>query len=90
MTNYEKTKELVKNTKKRYFDIFMMIVKETGAEIDFSDLDDNTTLMLKNSLALLDNAFDLALSQAKQNDEMSERLITIESKLDAALARMNQ
>ena len=90
MTNYEKTKELVKNTKKLYFDIFMMIVKETGAEIDFSDLDDNTTLMLKNSLALLDNAFDLALSQAKQNDEMSKRLITIESKLDAALARMNQ
>lgn len=90
MTNYEKTKELVKNTKKLYFDIFMMMVKETGAEIDFSDLDDNTTLMLKNSLALLDNAFDLALSQAKQNDEMSERLITIESKLDAALARMNQ
>lgn len=90
MTNYEKTKELVKNTKKLYFDIFMMIVKETGAEIDFSDLDDNTTLMLKNSLALLDNAFDLALSQAKQNDEMSERLITIESKLDEVLDRKNQ
>lgn len=82
MTNYEKTKELVKETKKFYFDAF--------AEIDFSDLDDNTATMLKNSMSLVDKAFDLALSQAKQNDEMSERLIKIESKLDAVLARMNQ
>ena len=90
MANYEKTKELIKETKKLYFDIFMMALKETGTEIDFSDLDNGTVLMLKNSLALLDKAFDLALSQAKQNDEMSERLINIESKLDAALARINQ
>ena len=90
MTNYEKTKELVKETKKLYFDIFMMTLKETGTEIDFSDLDDGTVLMLKNSLALLDKAFDLVLSQAKQNDEMSERLINIELKLDAVLARMSQ
>ena len=90
MTNYEKTKELVKETKKLYFDIFMMTLKETGTEIDFSDLDDGIVLMVKNSMALVDKAFDLALSQAKQNDEMSERLINIESKLDAALARMNQ
>lgn len=90
MANYEKTKELVKETKKLYFDIFMMTLKETGTEIDFSDLDDDTVLMVKNSMALVDKAFDLALSQAKQNDEMSERLIMIESKLDAALARMNQ
>ena len=68
----------------------MMTLKETGTEIDFSDLDDGTVLMLKNSLALLDKAFDLVLSQAKQNDEMSERLINIELKLDAVLARMNQ
>ena len=90
MTNYEKTKELVKETKKLYFDIFMMTLKATGTEIDFSDLDDGTVLMVKNSMALVDKAFDLALSQAKQNDEMSERLINIESKLDAVLARMNQ
>lgn len=90
MTNYEKTKELVKETKKLYFDIFMMTLKETGTEIDFSDLDDGIVLMVKNSMALVDKAFDLALSQAKQNDEMSERLINIESKLDAVLARMNQ
>ena len=90
MTNYEKTKELVKETKKLYFDIFMMTLKETGTEIDFSDLDDGIVLMVKNSMALVDKAFDLALSQAKQNDEMSERLIMIESKLDAVLARMNQ
>ena len=90
MTNYEKTKELVKETKKLYFDIIMMALKETGTEIDFSDLDDGTILMVKNSMALVDKAIDLALSQAKQNDEMSERLIMIESKLDAVLARMNQ
>lgn len=90
MTNYEKTNELVKETKKLCFDIFMMTLKETDTEINFSNLDDGTVLMLKNSLALLDNTFDLALSQAKQNDEMSERLITIESKLDAVLDRMNQ
>ena len=90
MANYEKTKELVKETKKLYFDIFMMTLKETGTEIAFSDLDDGTISMLKNSLALLDKVFDLALSQAKQNDEMSERLINIELKLDAVLARMNQ
>ena len=90
MTNYEKTKELVKETKKLYFDIFMMTLKETGTEIDFSDLDDGIVLMVKNSMALVDKAFDLALSQAKQNDEMSERLINIESKLDAVLARMSQ
>ena len=82
MTNYEKTKELVKETKKYYFDIF--------AELDYSEMDDDTASMLKNSMTLLDNAFDLALSLAKQNDEMSERLINIESKLDAVLARMNQ
>ena len=90
MANYEKTKELVQETKKLYFDIFMMALKETGTEIDFSDLDDGTVLMLKNSLALLDKVFDLALSQAKQNDEMSERLINIELKLNAVLDRMNQ
>lgn len=82
MANYEKTKELVKETKKYYFDIF--------AELDYSEMDDDTASMLKNSMTLLDNAFDLALSLAKQNDEMSERLINIESKLDAVLARMNQ
>lgn len=82
MANYEKTKELVKETKKYYFDIF--------AELDYSEIDDDTASMLKNSMTLLDNAFDLALSLAKQNDEMSERLINIESKLDAVLARMNQ
>ena len=82
MTNYEKTKELVKETKKYYFDIF--------AELDYSEMDDDTASMLKNSMTLLDNAFDLALSLAKQNDEMSERLINIEYKLDTVLARMNQ
>ena len=82
MTNYEKTKELVKETKKYYFDIF--------AELDYSEMDDDTASMLKNSMALVDKVFDLVLSQVKQNDEMSERLIDIESKLDAALARMNQ
>ena len=82
MANYEKTKELVKETKKYYFDIF--------AELDYSEIDDDTASMLKNSMTLLDNAFDLALSLAKQNDEMSERLINIESKLDAVLTRMNQ
>ena len=82
MTNYEKTKELVKETKKYYFDIF--------AELDYSEMDDDTASMLKNSMALVDKVFDLVLSQVKQNDEMSERLINIESKLDAALARMNQ
>lgn len=82
MANYEKTKELVKETKKYYFDIF--------AELDYSEIDDDTASMLKNSMTLLDNAFDLALSLAKQNDEMSERLINIELKLDAVLARMNQ
>lgn len=82
MANYEKTKELVKETKKYYFDIF--------AELDYSEIDDDTASMLKNSMTLLDNAFDLALSLAKQNDEMSERLINIESKLDAVLVRMNQ
>ena len=82
MANYEKTKELLKETKKYYFDIF--------AELDYSEIDDDTASMLKNSMTLLDNAFDLALSLAKQNDEMSERLINIESKLDAVLARMNQ
>ena len=82
MTNYEKTKELVKETKKYYFDMF--------AELDYSEMDDDTASMLKNSMALVDKAFDLVLSQVKQNDEMSERLINIESKLDAALARMNQ
>ena len=90
MTNYEKTKELVKETKKLYFDIFMTTLKETGTEIDFSDLDDGTVSLLQNSLALLAKASDLVLSQAKQNDEMSERLINIELKLDAVLARMNQ
>ena len=82
MTNYEKTKELVKETKKYYFDIF--------AELDYSEMDDDTASMLKNSMALVDKVFDLVLSQVKQNDEMSERLINIESKLDAVLARMNQ
>lgn len=82
MANYEKTKELVKETKKYYFDIF--------AELDYSEIDDDTASMLKNSMTLLDNAFDLALSLAKQNDEMSERLISIELKLDAVLTRMNQ
>ena len=82
MANYEKTKELVKETKKYYFDIF--------AELDYSEMDDDTASMLKNSMALVDKVFDLVLSQVKQNDEMSERLINIESKLDAALARMNQ
>ena len=82
MTNYEKTKELVKETKKHYFDIF--------AELEYSEMDDDTASMLKNSMALVDKVFDLVLSQVKQNDEMSERLINIESKLDAALARMNQ
>ena len=82
MTNYEKTKELVKETKKYYFDMF--------AELDYSEMDDDTASMLKNSMALVDKVFDLVLSQVKQNDEMSERLINIESKLDAALARMNQ
>ena len=90
MAKYEKPDELVKKKKKLYFDIFMMTLKETGTEIDFSDLDDGTILMLKNSLALLDKVFDLALSQAKQNDEMSERLINIELKLNAVLDRMNQ
>ena len=82
MANYEKTKELVKETKKYYFDAF--------AEIDFSDMDDETASMLKNSMTLVDKAFDLVLSQVKQNDEMSERLINVELKLDAVLARMNQ
>ena len=82
MANYEKTKELVKETKKYYFDIF--------AELDYSEIDDDTASMLKNSMTLLDNAFDLALSLAKQNDEMSERLINIELKLNAVLDRMNQ
>ena len=82
MTNYEKTKELVKETKKYYFDIF--------AELDYSEMDDDTASMLKNSMALVDKVFDLVLSQVKQNDEMSERLIDIESKLDAALARIIQ
>ena len=82
MTNYEKTKELVKETKKYYFDIF--------AELDYSEMDDDTASMLKNSMTFVDKVFDLALSLAKQNDEMSERLINIESKLDAVLARMNQ
>lgn len=82
MANYEKTKELLKETKKYYFDIF--------AELDYSEIDDETASMLKNSMTLVDKAFDLALSLAKQNDEMSERLINIELKLDAALARMNQ
>ena len=82
MANYEKTKELLKETKKYYFDIF--------AELDYSEIDDETASMLKNSMTLVDKVFDLALSQAKQNDEMSERLINIELKLDAVLARMNQ
>ena len=82
MANYEKTKELLKETKKYYFDIF--------AELDYSEIDDDTASMLKNFMTLVDKAFDLALSLAKQNDEMSERLINIELKLDAVLARMNQ
>ena len=82
MANYEKTKELLKETKKYYFDIF--------AELDYSEIDDETASKLKNSMTLVDKAFDLALSLAKQNDEMSERLINIELKLDAVLARMNQ
>ena len=82
MANYEKTKELLKETKKYYFDIF--------AELDYSEIDDDTASMLKNSMTLVDKAFDLALSLAKQNDEMSERLINIELKLDAVLDRMNQ
>ena len=82
MANYEKTKELVKETKKYYFDIF--------AELDYSEMDDDTASMLKNSMTLVDKVFDLVLSQVKQNDEMSERLINIESKLDAVLARTNQ
>ncbi len=82
MTNYEKTKELVKETKKYYFDIL--------AEFDYSKIDDDDASMLKDSMTLVDKVFDLVLSQAKQNDEMSERLIMIESKLDAVLARMNQ
>ena len=82
MANYEKTKELLKETKKYYFDIF--------AELDYSEIDDETASMLKNSMTLVDKAFDLALSLAKQNDEMSERLINIELKLDAVLTRMNQ
>ena len=82
MANYEKTKELVKETKKLYFDIL--------AELDYSEIDDDTASMLKNSMALVDKAFDLALSQAKQNDEMSERLSNIELKLNAVLDRMNQ
>ena len=82
MANYEKTKELVKEIKKYYFDIF--------AELDYSEMDDDTASMLKNSMTLVDEVFDLVLSQVKQNDEMSERLINIESKLDAVLARMNQ
>ena len=82
MTTYEKTKELVKETKKYYFDIL--------AELDYSEIDDDTASMLKNFMPLVDKAFDLALSQAKQNDEMSERLINIELKLNAVLDRMNQ
>ena len=82
MANYEKTKELVKETKKYYFDIL--------AEFDYSEIDDDTASMLKDSMTLVDKVFDLVLSQAKQNDEMSERLINIELKLDAVLARMNQ
>ncbi len=82
MANYEKTKELVKETKKYYFDIL--------AEFDYSKIDDDDASMLKDSMTLVDKVFDLVLSQAKQNDEMSERLIMIESKLDAVLARMNQ
>ena len=82
MTNYEKTKELIKETKKYYFDIL--------AEFDYSKIDDDDASMLKDSMTLVDKVFDLVLSQAKQNDEMSERLINIESKLDAVLARMNQ
>ena len=60
------------------------------AELDYSEIDDDAASMLKNSMALVDKAFDLALSQAKQNDEMSERLINIELKLNAVLDRMNQ
>ena len=82
MTNYEKTKELVKETKKYYFDIL--------AEFDYSKIDDDDASMLKDSMTLVDKVFDLVLSQVKQNDEMCERLINIESKLDAVLARMNQ
>ena len=82
MANYEKTKELIKETKKYYFDIL--------AEFDYSKIDDDDASMLKDSMTLVDKVFDLVLSQAKQNDEMSERLIMIESKLDAVLARMNQ
>ena len=82
MANYEKTKELLKETKKYYFGVL--------AELDYSEIDDETASMLKNSMTLVDKVFDLALSLAKQNDEMSERLINIESKLDAVLARMNQ
>ena len=82
MANYEKTKELLKETKKYYFDIL--------AEFDYSKIDDDDASMLKDSMTLVDKVFDLVLSQAKQNDEMSERLIMIESKLDAVLARMNQ
>ena len=82
MANYEKTKELVKETKKYYFDIL--------AEFDYSEMDDDTASMLKDSMTLVDKVFDLVLSQVKQNDEMSERLINIELKLDAVLARMNQ
>ena len=82
MTNYEKTKELVKETKKYYFDIL--------AEFDYSKIDDDDASMLKDSMTLVDKVFDLVLSQAKQNDEMSERLINIELKLNAVLDRMNQ
>jgi len=45
---------------------------------DASDLDDDTALMLRDSMNLMNQAYDYAELQAKQFDQINERLEDLE------------
>lgn len=73
----EKAKKLVDDAKK----LTTSMLTKSGIG-SFGDLDDEDTLMIRDSMKLVTDCYDFAELQAKQMDQINKRLDDIMDKLE--------
>ena len=73
----EKAKALINDAKK----LTTSMLTKSGIN-SFGDLDDEDTLMIRDSMKLVTDCYDFAELQAKQMDQINKRLDDIMDKLE--------
>lgn len=86
MSTYERTKNIMDDMKRMLADAVKLLLTESGLDINWSDLTVEEMTMFKDYMSLLDRTMDLALAQAKANDELADKIDLIDTKLNKLLA----